>query len=80
MQKAPSPELVNVGDLHRNSCECQGGSREHVVAGSPNFVSLRQTSHEGTSMLLGHPPDCNALLALRTKGILNFSAFGLSSS
>ena len=38
------------GDLCRNSGECQGGSSEHDVVGSPrspNFAMLRQSSHEG---------------------------------
>ena len=36
--------LVNVGDLRRNSGECQGGTRGYTVAGSPKFAKVRQTS------------------------------------
>ena len=36
--------LVNVGDLHRHSGECQEGSREYGVEGSPKFAKLRQAS------------------------------------
>ena len=36
--------LMNVGDLRRNSGECQGGAREHGVVGSPKFARVRQTS------------------------------------
>ena len=36
--------LVNVGDLHRHSGECQEGSREYGVEGLPNFAKLRQAS------------------------------------
>ena len=43
--------LVNVRDLRRNSGECQGGSREYGVVGSPKFARLRQSSHEGARML-----------------------------
>ena len=35
---------MNVGDLRRNSGECQGGAREHGVVGSPKFARVRQTS------------------------------------
>ena len=45
--------LVNVGDLHRHYGECQEGSREYGVEGSPNFAKLRQSSHEGARMLPG---------------------------
>ena len=30
--------LVNVGDLRRNSGECQGGSHEYGAVGSPKFA------------------------------------------
>ena len=50
--------LVNVGDLHRHSGECQEGSREYGVEGSPNFARLRQSSHEGARMLLVHHGTC----------------------
>ena len=50
--------LVKVGDLRRNSGECQGGSHEYGVAGSPNFARLRQSSHEGALMLPMHPGIC----------------------
>ena len=36
--------LVNGGDLHRHSGECQEGSREYGVEGSPKFAKLRQAS------------------------------------
>ena len=36
--------LVKVGDLRRNSGECQGGSHEYGVVRSPKFAKLRQTS------------------------------------
>ena len=39
-----SATLVNVGNLRRNSGECQGGSREYGAVGSPNFAKVRQTS------------------------------------
>ena len=50
--------LVNVGDLHRHSGECQESSREYGVEGSPNFARLRQSSHEGARMLLVHHGTC----------------------
>ena len=50
--------LVNVGDLHRHSGECQEDSREYGVEGSPNFARLRQSSHEGARMLLVHHGTC----------------------
>ena len=50
--------LVNVGDLHRHSGECQEGSCEYGVEGSPNFARLRQSSHEGARMLLVHHRTC----------------------
>ena len=40
--------LVNVGDLHRHSGECQEGSREYGVEGSPKFAKLRQASPKFT--------------------------------
>ena len=33
--------LVNVGDLRRNSGECQGGSCEYGVVGAPKFARIR---------------------------------------
>ena len=49
---------MNVGDLRRNSGECQGGAREYGVVGSPKFARVRQTSQEGAHMLLVHPGTC----------------------
>ena len=46
---------LNVGDLRRNFGECQGGTREYTVVGSPMFARLRQSSHEGARMLPVHP-------------------------
>ena len=46
---------MNVGDLRWNSGECQGGSREYGVVGSPEFARLHQSSHEGARMLPVHP-------------------------
>ena len=36
--------LVNVGDLRRNSGECQGAYPEYEVVGSPKFAKLRHAS------------------------------------
>ena len=36
--------LVNVRDICRNSGECQAGSREYGVVGSPKLAKLRQVS------------------------------------
>ena len=41
---------MNVGDLRRKSGECQGCSRECSDVGSPKFVKLRQSSHEGARL------------------------------
>ena len=49
---------MKVGDLRRNSGECQGGSHEYGVLGSPKFARLRQSSHEGALMLPIHPGIC----------------------
>ena len=49
---------MNVGDLRRNSGECQGDSHEYGVMGSPKFAKLRQSSHEGARMLPVHPGTC----------------------
>ena len=35
---------MNVGDLRRNSGECQRGTREYTVVGSPKFAQVRQAS------------------------------------
>ena len=37
--------VVNVGDLRRNSGECQGGSREHGVVDLPQSAKLRMKVH-----------------------------------
>ena len=47
--------LLNVGDLRRNSGECQGAYPEYDVVGSPNFAMLHQSSREGARMLLVYP-------------------------
>ena len=36
--------LVNLGDLRRNSGECQGAYPEYDVVGSPKFAKLRHAS------------------------------------
>ena len=61
--------LVNLGDLHRNSGECQGAYPEYDVVGSPKFAMLRQSSHEGARMLPVYPGIClnRSLRALRAR-------------
>ena len=59
IQKAPfTGTLANVEELCQNSGECQGGSREYGLVGSPKFAKLRQSSHEGVRMLLEDPGTC----------------------
>ena len=59
---------MNVGDLRRNSGECQGGSREYGALGSPKFARVRQTSHEGAHMLLWAIPPVRLALSRRNSG------------
>ena len=40
----PSLALVNVGDLRRNSGECEWGVLMNVALASPDFAKLRWTS------------------------------------
>ena len=58
--------LVNVGDLRRNSGECQGGSGEYSVVASPKFAKLRQSSHEGAHMIPVQPGTCLILTNITT--------------